>query len=68
MKPQAVCSPQAQVPQPQHEPRADRHVPGHVPMVRDCVSAHYKLQLTAVTTLSGLLVSIQDRFPAPGQI
>lgn len=37
-------------------------------MVRDCVSAHYKLQLTAVTTLSGLLVSIQDRFPAPGQI
>lgn len=64
-KEQAVCSPQALVPQPQHEPRADKHGPGHVPMIRDCVSAHYKLQLTAVTMFSGLLVSIQGPIPYP---
>lgn len=47
------------------EPRADKRGPGHVPTISDCVSAHYKLQLTAVTTLSGSLVSIQGSVPYP---
>lgn len=58
MKSQAACSPQPQVPQPQHEPAlTNLDQDSTFPRSGYFISAQYRLQLPVVTRLGRLLVS-----------